>query len=596
MQISGGYPYGGSQQQPTGRPPVAPPGVSAQEWLQAGAPQPAPVERNVIRSDAAVVYGTEGPDLILGGPSDQVIHGLGGDDVIRGGSGVDTIHGGAGDDRLHGDAKSDRIYGGRGDDHVEGNRGNDKLFGQSGTDRVLGGVGDDTLRGGDGDGDQLSGGMGIDVLHGGAGDHDVLRGDAGPDYLDGGGGSGDTISYQTATPPGYDKRVPNPGVLVDLADPVRWRNPHKGVTYTGRAWGGSRAEGGSGEDGIRRIDHVIGSSYDDVIRGNGRSNDVDGGPGFDLVDGKVDRAGAVEAREESGIRPSELVDPVPTHGRTTVELHDSVLGARALFVNAGNQDDEVHVRREGGEIVVTSSRGIVGGGGEVRLPYGSGLDAVVINAGAGNDRVAIEGLPARTSAIIDGGAGDDVLHGGRGDDTLEDGPGNDRLFGHRGDDGLLNQEGRDELRGGKGNDLLVSSSIGEGNELVGGPGIDNASWAQVGERFAVRAEIGGRATSIGGPAGSDRVDGSIDDLEGTELGDVLIGNDRDNGFLGRSGRDTYIGRGGDDSFSARNTEADKRISGGPGEDRATLDPADLGALDVYGVETRHVSDQQYMGG
>ena len=58
----------------------------------------------------------------------------------------------------------------------------------------------------------------------------------------------------------------------------------------------------------------------------------------------------------------------------------------------------------------------------------------MIYGGAGDDRLAIRG---RTRALLDGGAGNDVLRGGSGPDVLRGGPGRDRASCGRGRDVVI---------------------------------------------------------------------------------------------------------------------------------------------------------------
>ena len=148
---------------------------------------------------------TEGDDVILGTPDDDVIDGLGGndticglggDDIINGGAGADRIVGAAGDDTLNGGDGFDQIFAGAGDDTVRGGTGNDtinggdgidNIFGENGNDRIMGGGGADVLNG-DGGFDRVAGGNGNDLINGGTHD-DELLGNLGLDRLNGDGGN-----------------------------------------------------------------------------------------------------------------------------------------------------------------------------------------------------------------------------------------------------------------------------------------------------------------------------------------------------------------------------------------------------------------------
>lgn len=105
-------------------------------------------ETAVTALDPAILFGTEGDDVIDGTAADNVIYARGGDDLVAGLSGADTLYGGTGDDTLDGDNGRDRLYGEAGRDKLIGGDGNDRLFGGAGRDRLIGGDGNDRLRGG----------------------------------------------------------------------------------------------------------------------------------------------------------------------------------------------------------------------------------------------------------------------------------------------------------------------------------------------------------------------------------------------------------------------------------------------------------------
>lgn len=83
-----------------------------------------------------------------------------------------------------------------------------------------------------------------------------------------------------------------------------------------------------------------------------------------------------------------------------------------------------------------------------------------VNAGGGNDTIAV-GSSVRVAATVRGGPGNDDLVGGSGADRLIGGPGDDRLVGRTGPDALYGGPGEDVLYGGPNNDILK-----------GGPGLD----------------------------------------------------------------------------------------------------------------------------
>jgi Ca2+-binding RTX toxin-like protein len=70
----------------------------------------------------------------------------------------------------------------------------------------------------------------------------------------------------------------------------------------------------------------------------------------------------------------------------------------------------------------------------------------------------IEGLGANESAtegdLIQGFAGNDVLHGDAGGDRIEGGNDNDSIFGDTGEDLLIGGSGNDHINGGSGGDII----------------------------------------------------------------------------------------------------------------------------------------------
>jgi len=123
------------------------------------------------------------------------------------------------------------------------------------------------------------------------------------------------------------------------------------------------------------------------------------------------------------------------------------------------------------------------------------------------------------------------------------GGGNDRLTGNAFGNRLQGGAGSDSLDGGPG-----------GDALFGGRGIDTASY------LSANTPVDARLINRGGFAGDaagDRFDG-IENLAGSNFGDLLVGDDAANMLLGRGGNDNLNGGRGDDL-----------INGGAGNDRLT---------------------------
>lgn len=107
-----------------------------------------------------------------------------------------------------------------------------------------------------------------------------------------------------------------------------------------------------------------------------------------------------------------------------------------------------------------------------------GSARAIVRLGDRDDRARV--LPSLDEVLMDGGSGDDVLHGSFEKDTLLGGRGTDGLRGAGGVDrllargyGLTTDRTADRLRGGRGSDLLMGS--GGRNLIVPGPGVDKVS-------------------------------------------------------------------------------------------------------------------------
>ncbi len=116
--------------------------------------------------------GTDGADLIVGGPEDDIINALGGNDIARGGDGWDVIDGGDDNDFIGGNVGNDILSGGNGNDLIRGGQDDDIIDGGNGNDVARGGLGDDRIEGGNGN-DALNGGDGDDDAYGGNGNDEI---------------------------------------------------------------------------------------------------------------------------------------------------------------------------------------------------------------------------------------------------------------------------------------------------------------------------------------------------------------------------------------------------------------------------------------
>jgi Ca2+-binding RTX toxin-like protein len=481
-------------------------------------------------SAAPRIVGTRGPDAIVAGPGSDTILGMGGNDAICAGTGADRIHGG------------------RGSDDLDGGRGEDRVLGESGNDGVGGGAGAH---------DQVEGGPGDDSVAGGAGDFDVLTGGPGNDGVDGGPGLHDIASYQGA----------GGAITVDL---------RRGTVI-----------GAEGER-VAAAEDVLGGSGDDMLIGTPRSvGRLDGGPGDDhlVAIGSGDAAlggpgddaclGPLASRDSCG-----LTDP---WDGAAVELYQSIADTSSLVIvgdtsvdvtvsrvsggyTVESRPDSVRVHlgnRDSGACTTTSTAESVSCRGEVT--------SILASLGPGDDSFTVEdGVPARVSAVIDGGKGSDLAVGGRGADTIYAGDDGDpdTLQGGGGDDVLYgvnifhprHHSGAATMLGGAGEDLLIGGQPCDGDRFDGGPGDpDSASFARVrNSGTVVQATIGGTVLDPDLlPCEAGRIGHDVEKIEGSPGPDDLSGDGGPNTLLGRGGGDRLSGDAGDDD-----------CVGGRGTDRA----------------------------
>jgi Ca2+-binding RTX toxin-like protein len=526
---------------------------------------PASEEEEVARCHGrrATIVGTEGDDVLQGTPERDVIWGGGGDDTILGSLGNDLLCGGPG---------ADLVHGGRGNDVADGGAGDG--------DRVIGDLGDDKVLGGAGDDDEVAGSLGIDTLNGGPGNFDFVHGDYGYDRMDGGPGKGDIASFATDVGAGRSG-----GVKVSLAK--------------------HRAKG-DGHDRLFRFESLEGSAFDDILVGNGQSNVIDGGAGNDTIRGGggkdellggqgSDRCNGAKGNTTSCGKEKKLqasayveLDPAPGGG-----------GGLDLVGGAGNDHFTVAFDEASSTFGVTAAAGIALGPGcdrvsavQASCPSAGPARWFTADLGPGRDSLTVEGsLAGAQNVRIAGGLGNDTIRGGSEDDLIEGGYGADHLYGGAGADGLIgSRPGPTFLYGGPDGDLLAAGGGCAGGALVGGPGRDDASFAETpAHPGTLHVSFPAHAAWIDAVPGCHKVHLSAtdEDMEGSFDNDILVGDGRANAILGQPGEDSFYGGGGEDVLDARDGMRDRSIQCGRGtapkpgapihgspEGRALTDPFD----------------------
>ncbi|MEO5337842.1 MAG: Ig-like domain-containing protein [Magnetospirillum sp. WYHS-4] len=402
-----------------------------------------------------------------------------------------------------------------GSGRVVGTDGDDVMFGSTGTDVLVGGAGDDVVDGGAGD----------DILVGGNG--------AGFDTYIGGTGI-DTVTFQSSTQ----------GVVVDLSK-------IEGASTDANARPDADAAGYIDTDRIEGVENVLGSTHDDVISGNAAANVLIGSGGDDVLTGGAgDDLLVGDNLALAGFVGSEDL----------IHLDMTAAAGSDTATFTGNlKDYTLVVDAAAGTVTVTDTLGRDGTDtlvGIENLRFADGtftvqqaLDSLgaVIDGGAGDD-------------VIAGGAGDDVIAGGAGDDVIEGGAGDDVIEGGAGDDTIDGGTGSDTIDGGTGGDTIYGSE--QGDVLAGGDDADTI----YGNAGNDSIEGGGGDDFIDGGTGADSIDGGAgsDVILGSEEGDVLKGGDDADTIYGNAGNDIIEGGGGDDTMFGG--DGDDVLDGGAGSD------------------------------
>ena len=502
-----------------------------------------------------------------------------------------TVKGGSGDDQLFGGSGDDIINGQSGDDYLSGGDGQDLLEGGQDTDRLLGGNGDDTLVAVSSASFRFSSGTGST-----GSDDDIMFGGAGDDQLAGGfemsGGPGDDLLISFTV-----FRVPEEIVLLGGPgdDELRFDSSNKTVL------------GGPGNDLIFGLSSFNNNNLSDSAL---EFNNVDGGPGFDLLNGILTEIGIFLQNDGevlvSGESGDDSISVTLENGMLVVRVENANTAIQetydpsevASIVMRGFEGDDMLVNASdvpvdlyggpGDDVSITNTDldrciNLEEGGDDVYVLHGGSVVHRVFDditgfreitvVGSERDesvffRTRLSGTFSSSATSFDGlsqidlGAGDDFYSGSNNENApvvVNGGGGNDTLIG--------GEAQREELFGGAGDDLLEGRT---GNQrLDGGAGDDTIYASASFPIFLSRnALIRLRETTnfIGGGPGNDTIYGNEgrDVITGGTGNDMLFGFDGDDSLRGEGGDDVMFGGKGNDVMLG-GTGNDDMIGGADGD-------------------------------
>ncbi len=316
-------------------------------------------------------------------------------------------------------------------DTVSGTADADVLFGYGGKDTLNGLAGNDVLDGGEGN-DTLNGGDGRDVLIGGAGS-DTIDGGIWFDNLSGASfGDFDVISFADL-----------PAMSVWLA----FKSSQEMFTLSGYV------------DDIDHVEGIIGSKYQDVLRGgaNDYLETFQGGDGNDIIDGfgGLDRAIYSDAKDVfvtgNGITvdlaKGEVTSSLIGIGNDTITGIEEIVGTafKDTYNAAGFGNFSTNAGSRGTYNSFTPGNGddLIIGNGNTQLDYSDGAHGISIDLTTGK---FVGGLGFGTDTFtgvnrVRGTAFDDVLTGGQDaygqpavSEVYTGGGGNDKITGGSGFD------------------------------------------------------------------------------------------------------------------------------------------------------------------
>ncbi len=279
--------------------------------------------------------------------------------------------------------------------------------------------------------------------------------------------------------------------------------------------------------------------------------------------------------------PSSLASTVTVTGGNTLRVAETGDEQNAIGVSYDADSDVYRVTDS--KAMLTPTGTCVTVDAHNATCVAAGVKTISVSSGERNDTIELDAatIPGTITENLDAGSGDDTVTGANAPGSLTGGSGNDRvsgrgtLSGGSGNDVLVGSPLADTLRGSSGRDTL-DGGFGA-DDIAGGSNSDTLTYP--GRSSGVNVTVGSQNHNDGGPEDQtgnrrDNVHGDVENVFGTELGDVLIGDRSsetlvglggDDFVVGGSGRDTLLGFDGNDLMVGES--GGDLLRGGPGADR-----------------------------
>jgi serralysin len=299
----------------------------------------------------------------------------------------------------------------------------------------------------------------------------------------------------------------------------------RGNVFNALLYGGNtaslieNANGGSGNDTI------TGNQADNTLRGNGGSDVMNGGAGTDTLYGGEGNDSLNGGGGNGDVAYGE-------NGNDTI-YWGPPSPSSARYMSGGTGIDTIHGGGTSfGTVTFNLGAGTYDTGGgfaetwvgfENYYNYGVGNEIVI--GSSGNNRLQT----GSGSNVLDGGDGEDVLLGGAGNDTIYGGFFTDTVYGEAGNDLFV-------IRG-------TASSTEFGDNTDGGADVDTLDLAQV-LQYGVILNLTAGTWQYNPAYGPVWTVANVENVNGTQLADVITGSSATNILRGNGGNDTINGGGG----------------------------------------------------